>query len=187
MSKDVKDEIGFILNQSPSHLLHRAQQYAADKFESIRDAGLTLRQFAVLAAVDEKEGCSQSELVKSTGIDRSTLAEMVKRMADKDLVERRPDKLDGRANALFMTDKGRASLKTATPMVRSADAEILDALPKNRQRSFIAILALLANAADEEALKLLAEDREEKRRNRKGDKDKDRDADKKKKKKKKKK
>ena len=138
----------FVLDRSASHLLHRAQQYAAERFESMGSMDITLRQFAVLAAVSENEGCSQSELVKLTGIDRSTLADMVARMERRGLVERRQARLDARAKSVHMTDGGREALDAAKPMVQKADDAILDMMPKNRRRAFLGVLGLLANVGD---------------------------------------
>jgi DNA-binding MarR family transcriptional regulator len=138
----------FSLNKSASHLLHRAQQYAAEQFEGMGEVDITLRQFAVLAAVQEQEGCSQSDLVKTTGIDRSTLADMVARMERRGLVERRQAKLDARAKSVHMTEAGTAALAASMPIVNRADESILDMIPKNRRRAFIGILGLLANVGD---------------------------------------
>ena len=72
-NKDVKQ-----LSRSPYHLLKRAAQYAAYIYQGeVGKAGLTQRQFTVLIAVDQNEGVSQTALVKMTGIDRSTLADLV--------------------------------------------------------------------------------------------------------------
>ena len=46
---------------------------------------LTPRQFAVLITVAGDEGVSQTGIVDATGIDRSTVAEMVQRLAKKGL------------------------------------------------------------------------------------------------------
>jgi DNA-binding MarR family transcriptional regulator len=70
-----KADNGFDLSQSPSHLLRRCVQYANELFSN--EAGvsdLTKQQFTVLAAVEQNEGISQTDLVAITGIDRSTLA-----------------------------------------------------------------------------------------------------------------
>lgn len=142
---EAETETQFSLDRSASHLLHRAQQFAAEQFEGMGDADITLRQFAVLSAVREQEGCSQSDLVKTTGIDRSTLADMVQRMERRGLLERRQAKLDARAKSVHLTDDGRAALDVSTPIVRKADDAILAMLPKNRRRAFIGILGLLAD------------------------------------------
>ena len=92
---------GFDLSQSPSHLLRRCVQYANDLFSRESGAGdLTKQQFTVLSAVESNEGVSQTELVAVTGIDRSTLAEMIRRMIDKGLLDRERTEADARANAV---------------------------------------------------------------------------------------
>ena len=61
----------FTLSQSVTHLLHRAQQAAVNESANgLADKGLTIRQFAVLAALNDENGQSQSSLVDVTGIDR---------------------------------------------------------------------------------------------------------------------
>ncbi|MEQ1711924.1 MAG: MarR family transcriptional regulator, partial [Hyphomicrobium sp.] len=52
-------------------------------------ADLTPRQYAVLITVAQNEGLSQTNLVDKTGIDRSTLADIVRRMLKKGLLQRR--------------------------------------------------------------------------------------------------
>jgi DNA-binding MarR family transcriptional regulator len=69
------------LERSPIHLLHRVGQCASDIFAmEIGDADLTPRQYAILLTVSQNEGLSQTDLVERTGVDRSTLADIVRRM-----------------------------------------------------------------------------------------------------------
>jgi len=134
-------------------LLHRAEQLAAERFAQLAHADITLRQFALLAAIAEKPGTSQSDLVRATGIDRSTLADMMNRMEKRGLVERATSEADGRANAVSLAPAGQSILHASTQHARAADAAILDLLPKTKARSFLGILAKLAKLADEAAAK----------------------------------
>jgi DNA-binding MarR family transcriptional regulator len=146
---------GFQLALSPTHLLHRAQQLAANKSaQALRDAGLTIRQFALLEALSEQEGASQSQLVDATAIDRSTLADMVARMEKSGLITRDQASNDARAKSLTLTEEGRSALSRARPAVAEADRELLAILPKNRQGSLLAILTLMAEASDASLLDL---------------------------------
>ena len=136
------------LDRSPSHLLHRALQLALDIYAEETGAGaLTQRQFAVLSAVMAKEGCTQSELVRATGIDRSTLAELVARLIGKDLLGRERSTLDARANTVRLTDAGRAAVAEAAPKVAQADARILALVPGAKRDAFIKTLRDMARAA----------------------------------------
>ncbi len=104
------------LDRSPSHLLHRALQRALDIYaDEFGATSITQRQYAVLAAAAEHEGATQADLVRSTGIDRSTLADMATRMIAKGLLERERSTLDARANAVSLTPAGREALEDAKP------------------------------------------------------------------------
>jgi DNA-binding MarR family transcriptional regulator len=139
----------FRLSASPSHLLRRAEQYAAEIFLRAGTDGVTLRQTVLLAAIGEAEGASQSDLVSATGIDRSTLAEMMARMEKKGLIARAAAADDGRAKSVKLTRDGRNRLEAALPAMRAVDAALLAALARNRRASFTAALGALADAADD--------------------------------------
>jgi MarR family transcriptional regulator, temperature-dependent positive regulator of motility len=135
------------LGTSPSHLMHRALQLALDIYsEETGPDGLTQRQFAVLEAI--KTGLTQTELVRMTGIDRSTLADLVTRMTAKGLLERERSTLDARAKAVRLSTEGAARLEAARPLVEAADKRIMALLPKGQRETFLAQLAELAAAAD---------------------------------------
>ncbi|MGD2132852.1 MAG: MarR family winged helix-turn-helix transcriptional regulator [Maricaulaceae bacterium] len=140
---------GYNLQTSPSHLLHRAQQYAADRFSTaFGKQAITQRQFAVLVGVAQKEGLTQTDLVRATGIDRSTLAELVARMSSKGLLKRSRAKTDARANTVSLTPKGRTLLSGALPKVRAADSAILGTLAKTKQSGFVSTLKDIAETLD---------------------------------------
>ncbi len=138
---------------STSHLLHRAEQLAADRFTQLVGDTVTLRQFAVLAAVAERPGLSQIDLVRATGIDRSTLAEMLTRLERRGLIGRATSEADGRARSVSLTTQGLASFQASIRHARAADAAILDMLPRTKAKSLHSILTKLSKLADEAAAK----------------------------------
>lgn len=141
----------FRLSQSPSHLLRRAEQFAADLFaKSELNDGVTLRQTVLMAAIGESEGASQSDLVRTTGVDRSTLAEMMARMEKRGLIARAAAADDGRAKSVRLTGEGRRRLAAALPAIRAVDRALLAALPAGQRGAFQAILSGLAESADRE-------------------------------------
>jgi DNA-binding MarR family transcriptional regulator len=126
------------LSRSPIHLLHRAGQCAGDIFHAeMKDGDLTPRQLAVLVTVAGNEGLSQTGLVDRTGIDRSTLADIVRRMQRKGLLQRRRTREDARAYAVKLTDEGRRVLRVADPLAKRVDERILDALPTKQREQFV--------------------------------------------------
>lgn len=147
-----KDKVGkggvAALDRSPSHLLHRAQQAALDIYaEEFGATGITQRQYAVLAAAADNAGATQTDLVRITGIDRSTLADMAARMIKKGLLERERSASDARANAVQLTEAGQAALTDARPKMAQADARLLKLLAGGGRRSaFVGLLKDLIDA-----------------------------------------
>ena len=149
MVKDGKKVRSGPLDASPSHLMHRALQLALDIYaEEVGADGPTQRQFAVLEIASRNEGLTQTDLVRATGIDRSTLADLVARMTARGLLNRERSVLDGRAKAVSLSEEGRALLDSARARVEAADRRILALLPKARRDNFMKLLADLAAVAD---------------------------------------
>jgi len=137
------------LAESPSHLMHRVLQLALDIYSEEAGAdGPTQRQFAVMEAVAAKEGLTQTDLVRATGIDRSTLADLVTRMTAKGLLDRERSTIDARAKAVRLSEAGAELLASARPRVEAADKRIMALLPKGKREGFIELLSDLATAAD---------------------------------------
>lgn len=144
-----KAKRGGSLGGSPSHLMHRVLQLALDIYsEETGPDGLTQRQFAVLEAVSHKSGLTQTDLVRATGIDRSTLADLVARMTTKGLLDRVQSTIDARAKAVSLSAAGQAALDAARPKVEAADKRILALLPKGKRDGFLDLLSELAGEAD---------------------------------------
>lgn len=161
----------FNANQSPSHLLHRAQQIAGDLHTAaFGPTGLTQRQLAVLAALGAKDGVSQTELVVETGIDRSTLAEMVARMETKGLMVRAKSQTDSRANSVTLTEAGQAALLDALPKMQAIDKSMLAFLPSSRREGLIDLLTRIAlpkEGTKKDAAKAKKKDKKKKERKKK--------------------
>ncbi len=141
--------MAYSLKSSPGHLLRRAQQYAHDLYaKEVSASGPTPRQYEVLHVVAQNAGLSQTDLVGHTGIDRSTLADMIARMMKKGLLSRKRTKEDARANAVSITASGRKMLNAANAKVAKAEKAALSVLPKTQQAGFMKALKAYADALD---------------------------------------
>jgi MarR family transcriptional regulator, temperature-dependent positive regulator of motility len=137
------------LNASPTHLLHRALQLALDfHADAAGPSALTQRQFTVLAAASHAEGLTQNDLVRATGIDRSTLADLVARLLAKGLLLRERSATDGRANTVRLSDAGHDALSEGAGAAATADERLLALLSPKKRDGFMKTLASLAAAAD---------------------------------------
>ncbi len=130
---------------SPLDLLHRASQRADNLFaQHGGNAQLTPRQFAVLKAVSAADGLSQTAIMSATGIDRSTTAELVRRLVTNGLLQRRRTRRDARLYAVRLTAKGRQAFTAGEPAARAADETLLSSLAPQHRSAFLEALAQMA-------------------------------------------
>lgn len=138
---------------SALHLLHRAGQCADEMFAvSVGEVGLTPRQFAVMMAIANSEEPSQTTLVERTGIDRSTMADIVRRLTARGLVQRRRTRRDARRYAVRLTDKGEGALRLAEPAARTTDERILAALAPTQRDVFLRSLSRIVMAVEPDGI-----------------------------------
>jgi len=138
------------LNGSVTHLLHRALQLALDYHaDAAGQASLTQRQFTVLSAAGAADGLTQNDLVRATGIDRSTLADLVARLLAKGLLQRERSATDARANTVRLSEAGREALGAGAGAAAEADERLLALLSPKKRETFLKTLGALASTADE--------------------------------------
>jgi DNA-binding MarR family transcriptional regulator len=144
-TKDIKFQ-----TRSISHLLKRGVQYATHLYMTeAGKQGLTQRQFTVLNAIDANEGKSQTDLVKITGIDRSTLADLVSRLMEQGYLQRRRSKDDARANTVRLTPVGKKALKSVQGAADEVDKALLAQFSLNDRKTVMACLADLSAKMDD--------------------------------------
>jgi len=135
------------LETSPLHLFHRAVQVVTEIYQAEMAAfDLTARQYAVLFALAHSEGMSQSKLVDATGIDRSTMADIVRRMLKKGIIQRKRDKEDARAYEVKITEEGIRLFKTVTPIIHRIEERLMAALKGRRVDEFLLNLSMIVGA-----------------------------------------
>ena len=126
------------LERSPLHLLHRVHQRATELFQQkMAGIDITARQYVVLATVAQNDGASQQDIIDNTGIDRSTVSQIMQTMIRKGLLKRKRTKEDARAYAITVTDQGRDILKASEAIVEGVNEALVAALPATRAKTFI--------------------------------------------------
>jgi DNA-binding MarR family transcriptional regulator len=134
--------------ESIVHLLHRASQYAEEMFAKFMDSNtLTSRQFTVLKTIRDLNKPSQTVICDATGIDRSTLADIVRRLSSRHLVARRRTREDNRRYALWLTNEGQQALEKALPIIESVDREFMALLEPQQSETLRTLLRQLTIAA----------------------------------------
>ncbi|HEY4115892.1 MAG TPA: MarR family transcriptional regulator [Rhizomicrobium sp.] len=142
----------FELSEAPSHLIRRCEQVFADLYAS--ESGpkdLTRSQLTVLCALEHNEDVSQTALVEMTGVDRSTLAEMIRRLLDRGYITKRRPEADLRSYAVSITPAGRKALRSGRAASSRAERRMLEPIPQPERQRFIKYLASIASAGEETA------------------------------------
>lgn len=130
------------------HLLHMAHQAARDVFAS----ELTPTQFVVLKALYEiGDGTNQKTLIDHTGVDRSTMTDVLRRLEENGLVTRARSKDDQRAVSVAMTKQGRYAYHLAVDAAEMANHALLSQIPESQRKAFLRNLEGIGKVAAEAA------------------------------------
>ena len=127
-----------LTQQSAIHLLHRAGQCADDLFSAeINSSQLTPRQYIVLKSAADAGEASQTALVEATGIDRSTVADIVRRLVERGLLQRERTKHDARMYAVTLTQAGMDALNSTDPTRQACEHRLMEAVPSKDRDAFL--------------------------------------------------
>lgn len=137
------------MSESIIHLLHNAGQIADAAFaEAVGEADITPRQCAVLIAIrDAKAPPSQTHLVSATGVDRSTMADIVRRLVSRKLVSRKRTRKDARRYAVELTEQGYVVADAAEEAANATNRMLVKRLPREVRGPFTDALRALAVVA----------------------------------------
>lgn len=128
----------------PGYAARRLYQAYLAAWVRTVDATLTGPQFAVLTAVDVYPGVDQGSLASSVALDRSTMADIARRLEDRGLLIRQTAEHDGRRKLLYLSDKGMRTLRDADKRAKQLDAKLLAGYPVADRQRLVAELTKLA-------------------------------------------
>jgi DNA-binding MarR family transcriptional regulator len=135
---------------SPLLLIHLLSRQADKLFAlHVATGGPSAREYAVLEAVANADGLNQTAIMAATGLDRSSTADLVRRMVSKRLLRRRRTKRDIRQYAVRLTLAGQEALVSGQTAARAAEQELLAKLARTQKDGFIACLRTLASPRPE--------------------------------------
>ncbi|QIK62884.1 MarR family transcriptional regulator [Leucobacter viscericola] len=114
-------------DDSPGFMLWRVtNQWQAVMRRSLKEFGITHVQFVLLASLtwsSEDSGITQAVLSQRTQTDPMMVSQVLRVLAEKELVRRDPNPNDGRAMLVQATPAGMAVARAANQAVEAADAE----------------------------------------------------------------
>ena len=110
-------------------------------------SGLTSRDAALLAHVEDPDGSSPATLARHLGVARSTLSAALARLAGQGLLSLDEDEADARRRLVRLTGAGRAALVENSVLDPERLAAVLAPMPAAARRRAVEGLTLLAAAA----------------------------------------
>lgn len=132
------------LLEAPGYLVRRMYQaYVATWLRHV-DPVLTGPQFAVLVAVGQFPGSDQGSLASAVALDRSTMADIARRMEEKGLISRAPDASDGRRKLLSLTALGERTLTSSNERARELDELLLAGMDAAERAEAMRVLGRLS-------------------------------------------
>jgi DNA-binding MarR family transcriptional regulator len=137
------------LSTHPGHLARRLQQAHSLLWGAMVSEETTSPQFAVLNALEEKPDIDQRTLSGHVHLDRSTIADLVARLARRGLIERVRDEADGRRNVLKLTAEGRRLHRKLTTRTARMNRVFLAPLAEDERQTLLRLIARVADAAEE--------------------------------------
>lgn len=110
-------------------LLARARMGLAEEMDALfDDGGLGIRHFAVLSLINRRGGLRQTDIAAVMGIDRTTTMKVVDELEARGLLQRSRSSEDRRANAIDLTDAGRAWRERYVPPIAEQEQRFLSPL-----------------------------------------------------------
>ena len=131
--------------EMPGHLLRRCHQIAVGVFmDECKDHDLTPLQFVTLSALAHHGEMDHASLGGVAALDRTTVAVVVKNLAEREFVEVRQSEKDRRSKLVKLTPAGQATFESALPSVEGAQAKILAPLSVDDQHLLLSLLNKMA-------------------------------------------
>ncbi|WP_417564656.1 MarR family winged helix-turn-helix transcriptional regulator [Microbacterium sp.] len=99
------------------NLIRRAQQLHLSMWARTVSAETTSAQYSILLVLEGRGEASQRELCDDVDLDRSTVADLVRRLERRGLIARRRADDDARRNVVTPTADGLRERRRLTPLV----------------------------------------------------------------------
>jgi MarR family transcriptional regulator for hemolysin len=108
-----------------------------------RQFGISRAQWVVLVRLDRSEGLKQSELAEILDLQPISLTRLLDRLAENELIERRPDPNDRRANRLYLTPAARPMLERLGALGLEIMTTVLDGIDAETQERLLRDLVVM--------------------------------------------
>jgi DNA-binding MarR family transcriptional regulator len=148
-------EVSIDLMQQPGFLFRRLASHSHGLFLKLTGQDdVTAPQLTLLATLVRHGPLPQAELGRRAGIDKNTLAEMLRRMQARGLIARTRNETDRRSLSIAITPDGQDCLANLASAAEAVGKALLEPLPPEQRPIFVDCLRQLANSLDQASARM---------------------------------
>lgn len=122
LTDDKEEDIGALADIVGFHIRLAHVAVYRHFTETFADLELTQKQVSVLWLVDDHPGIAQIDVGQRLRMDRATTMTIVNRLQERDYLRRERSEIDGRKQALYLTEAGRQALDKAKTCIGEHEA-----------------------------------------------------------------
>lgn len=106
-------------------------------FAGLKNSGLTMGQPKVLDYLKDYDGASQKEIAKGCHIEPASLTVILNGMEEKGLIERKSMNGNRRTSYVFLTEKGKESLKKVDASFEEMENLVFEGISDSERQQFM--------------------------------------------------
>ena len=131
----------------PGFLVRRLNQiHYAMFFEECAESGITPVQYGILTVLSQNPWLDQTTIGYELGLDRTTSADVIKRLEDKGWLERRVNPTDKRSRQANITPAGVVLMESVKGSMARSQQRLIEPLSPANRKLFLSLLTELVEA-----------------------------------------
>jgi len=164
------DHLPMPLWERPGFLVRRLHQiHSAIFLEECKAFSITPVQYGLMTTLLQHSGSDQRTIGVEVGIDRTNVADVLERLAERGLVRRERSDRDRRSMNAFLTDEGRELVEKMYAGMVKAQQRLLEPLDPEYRSAFLAMLTQLVEGNNHYSRAELKADFKTRKRPRRGE------------------
>ncbi len=146
-----------ILGKSIAILHRREQKYM---MQMMKEYGIGYSDYNFLFYLSANPGRSQKEMCKNMAVDEALAVRTMKKLQEQGFIERKKSEENGRSYAIYLTEKGRATIPNMRKSLSVWWSQVLSVLSEEEQQAMVRGLEKMAGYSGE-VLSLMKGQKEE--------------------------
>ncbi len=115
----------------------------------MRARGISMPQIMVLMHLNHAGHCAVTDIGRHLDISKPAASQLIQRLVEQELLERRENQEDRRIKEVFLTEKGRRLIVAATAARSGWIETLVKELPDDKESEIMSVLHLLIQAANQ--------------------------------------